>query len=99
MTEVKSSPLFSTVEFENLYKMDINNGQITDIYHNVNDSREETSLRIIDEKGVNYDFKGLGAYEAVKHKERPVRMYVHVLFYTYKETKTVVAFREAIFGV
>ena len=98
VTEIKPPPLFSTVEYKDLFEMDIRYGRITDIYHNVNDHREETSLRITDEEGINHDFKGLGAYEAVTHKERRVKMYVQVVFYTNKETKAVVAFQETFFG-
>ena len=54
-------------------------------------SPKDTLLKIQEEEGPEYDFRGLGAYEAVTRKYRGVRMYEYVHFYANEETKAVVA--------
>ena len=54
-------------------------------------SPEETSLTIEDEEGHEYDFRGLGAYEAVTNEHCGLQMYLNVHFSAYKGTKAVVA--------
>ena len=83
--------LFGTAEVDNLHGMDFKYGPVTEIFHAAEEIREQTSLTIEDQDGNENKFVGLGAYEAVKSKQRGVQKYLDVIFCTYKGTNTVVA--------
>ena len=87
VTEVKSLRLFSTAEVKDILELESKYGCITKIDPAPEGSREESLLIIAcEEEREEYDFKGLGAYEAATDEDRKVGIYQRVLFFTYKKT-------------
>lgn len=78
-------------ELDDLHNTIFKHGCITKIDRGAEGSPEDTSLKIKDEEGHEYYFRGPGAYNAIKRAVRPVSIYQDVHFFANEETKAVVA--------